>query len=190
MTTQAHIAELRDPATGARTAREPGAGERHPIGARQAVSSRPMAVRMLVSFVVTMLGLRALTFGQQTHILPVPDVAGDGIHIHHFVWGIVILGVVAFRALTTPDPASNVRLALLFGIGTGLVVDEFALWLTLRDVYFDPQGAWSVELAGAVALSLLANVVWRSRPMTAAATTSGGALLTPEVPNLDAEAAR
>ena len=129
----------------------------------QDTGRRSMAVWMLLSFVATMLGLRALTFGQQTQILPVPDVAGSGIHVHHFVWGIVLLGVVGFCSLMTADPGSNRRLAALFGIGTALVVDEFALCLTLRDVYFDPEGAWSVELAAIVALGLLCNVAWRSR---------------------------
>ena len=190
MNTRRDIAQVHDPAAAAVIAGDDDRAETTPLRTRQDNGNRPMAVRMLLSFVGTMLGLRALTFGQQTHILPVPDVAGGGIHIHHFVWGIVILAVVGYCALMTPDPSSNVRLALLFGIGTALVVDEFALWLTLRDVYFDPEGAWSLELAGAVALTLLGNVVWRFWTGHAAPRTPHRIRFASGAPSPDARVAR
>jgi hypothetical protein len=156
------IATADDPVIGDATCRDDRAVELTGVAVTPPCRRRAAALRMLVSFVATMLGLRALTFGQQTRILPVPDVAGGGIHVHHFVWGIVILAAVAFCGLMTPDPGANMKLALLFGIGTALVADEFALWLTLRDVYFEAEGAWSVELAGVVALVLAANFAWRA----------------------------
>ena len=123
---------------------------------------RSAARRMALSFCTTMIGLRAVTFGQRSGILPLPDVAGDGIHVHHFVWGITILGVVGFCGLMSPRAYGHPFLTLLFGVGLAMVVDEFALWLTLRDVYFAPEGAWSVMLAVAVGAGLAAHALWRS----------------------------
>src|SRR5215469_6758324 len=118
--------------------------------AERARRRRRAALRMWLGFDGTMLVLRGVTFGQLTGILPLPNVEGGGIHVHHFVWGIVILGVVAVCGLMSDNAASNPTLALLFGIGAGLVADEFALWLTLRDVYFAPEGLWSIEVAGII----------------------------------------
>jgi hypothetical protein len=139
---------------------------------------RQMALRMWLAFDVTMLALRGLTYGQKSRVLPVPDAAGGGVHIHHFVWGILILGVVAFTGLMSDQPHLNTRMALLFGIGLALVADEFALWLTLSDVYFASEGAWSVELAGLLATLLGSNAIW---PGFAGRRASRGCLSQPGV---------
>jgi hypothetical protein len=34
---------------------------------------------------------------------------------------------------------------VLFGVGTGLALDEFALWLDLKDVYWSDQGRKSID---------------------------------------------
>src|SRR5436305_12889856 len=60
----------------------------------------------------------------------------SGLHLHHLVWGIVLLlmsGLLEFA--TAPDSPWNEILAGLFGVGAGLTLDEFALWIYLRDVY-------------------------------------------------------
>jgi hypothetical protein len=58
-----------------------------------------------------------------------------GIHIHHFVFGIIILAVIAYIALNDIRPVVHRRLAVLYGISLGLIFDEFALWLRLKDDY-------------------------------------------------------
>ena len=69
-----------------------------------------------------------------------------GLHIHHLVWGIFALMVFGFLgfALEVDSPWREV-FAALFGIGAGLTLDEFALWLYLKDVYWSDEGRDSVD---------------------------------------------
>ena len=68
-----------------------------------------------------------------------------GLHLHHLVWGIFLLMVAGFLGFVT-DPGSprTEILAALFGVGAGLTMDEFALWVHLRDVYWAEEGRASV----------------------------------------------
>jgi hypothetical protein len=70
----------------------------------------------------------------------------SGLHLHHLVWGIVLLIVSGFLGYAT-NPLSpwNEVLAALFGIGAGLTLDEFALWIYLRDVYWAEEGRTSFD---------------------------------------------
>jgi hypothetical protein len=71
-----------------------------------------------------------------------------GLHIHHLVFGIVLLMVSGFLAFAlAPGSPWLEILAGLFGIGAGLTIDEFALWLHLEDVYWKEQGRQSVDAA-------------------------------------------
>jgi hypothetical protein len=74
------------------------------------------------------------------------NVEVGGTHIHHLVWGILLLLIVGYVGVTVA-PASpwHEILAVLFGIGTGLTLDEFALWLNLEDVYWSQQGRRSID---------------------------------------------
>jgi hypothetical protein len=70
----------------------------------------------------------------------------SGLHIHHLVWGIVLLllsGFLSF-ALAPLSPWGEI-LAALFGIGAGLTLDEFALWVRLKDVYWAQEGRSSLD---------------------------------------------
>jgi hypothetical protein len=69
-----------------------------------------------------------------------------GLHLHHLVWGICLLLLSGFLgfALDPRSPWSEV-LAALFGIGAGLTLDEFALWVRLEDVYWSQEGRESVD---------------------------------------------
>lgn len=74
------------------------------------------------------------------------NVSPGGLHIHHLVFGIVTMMVAGFLgfALQPGSPGLEV-LAALFGIGVGLTLDEFALWLYLEDVYWSEEGRRSVD---------------------------------------------
>jgi hypothetical protein len=69
-----------------------------------------------------------------------------GTHVHHLVWGILLLLVMGYIGLAV-DPGSPwiEFVAIAFGIGMGLTMDEFALWLNLQDVYWAPKGRQSID---------------------------------------------
>lgn len=93
------------------------------------------------------------------------NVQVGGTHVHHLVWGILTMLVVGYAAIAF-SPGSPLRevLAILFGVGAGLTMDEFALWLHLEDVYWSEQGRTSIDAviiaAGCGALVLLGLRVW------------------------------
>src|SRR5262245_5195226 len=89
------------------------------------------------------------------------DVTIGGRHVHHLVWGIGLLLFVGYAWLleTPQDPHSRRAaraLAVLYGVGAALTLDEFALWLNLRDVYWEREGRVSLDaiaLFGGMALA-------------------------------------
>src|SRR5215210_6083005 len=75
-------------------------------------------------------------------------VSESGVHVHHLVFGIVMMmlaGTISFAGFAT-DPIYAIC-ALVFGIGMGLTIDEFALWVYLEDVYWKEQGRSSIDAA-------------------------------------------
>ena len=74
------------------------------------------------------------------------NVTPGGLHIHHVVFGVLFLLVAGFTVFATDGTHPWIDGAgLLFGIGCGLVLDEFALLLHLEDVYWSEQGRKSVD---------------------------------------------
>jgi hypothetical protein len=78
-----------------------------------------------------------------------------GTHLHHLVWGILLLMVMGYVGIATsiPDPWFEL-VAIGFGIGMGLTLDEFALWVNLEDVYWKEKGRQSID-AVVVTVTLL-----------------------------------
>jgi hypothetical protein len=75
-----------------------------------------------------------------------------GLHVHHLVFGIVLLIAAGFAlALQPPSPWFEIA-AAAFGIGAGLTLDEYALWLHLEDVYWAEEGRRSVDAVVVAAL--------------------------------------
>jgi hypothetical protein len=119
-----------------------------------------------VSFFLTFAGVRAVVFAVLHKIPPFHFIEHDGRHIHHLVIGILILLAVGYGWLAdigTGEDSSSIILsrlmAILYGVGAALTLDEFALWLNLEDVYWSPQGRSSID---AVILfgALLAASAW------------------------------
>ena len=70
----------------------------------------------------------------------------SGLHIHHLVWGILTIMLTGFLSFSfQPGSPWLEMLAVAFGIGCGLTLDEFALWLHLEDVYWSEEGRSSVD---------------------------------------------
>ncbi len=128
---------------------------------------REAALRTLVSFLITFLFLRGLTYGIHYHLIPVRDiVTSGGLHIHHYVWGIFIVLVVGFLALSMEQARWHPWLAIPFGFGAALILDEFALLLNLQDVYWATKGRASVDavivVAAALGMYLAAYRFWNA----------------------------
>src|SRR6478752_6689923 len=100
------------------------------------------------AFVITFITTRTITRMIRAGKGPFHDnVSDSGLHVHHAVPGIILV-VGAFLAvgLSESDTAWEIVAALLVGVGTSLVLDEFALILHLQDVYWADEGRISVEM--------------------------------------------
>ena len=82
----------------------------------------------------------------------------SGLHLHHLVWGICLMMSSGFLnfVLVPASPFSEL-LAAAFGIGAGLTLDEFALWVRLEDVYWSEQGR--ISLDAVVVATLLGGMI-------------------------------
>lgn len=91
-------------------------------------------------------------------------VKSGGVHLHHLVWGICLMMLCGFLAFAVPLEAPWWHLiAILFGVGAGFTLDEFALWVYLDDVYWSPEGRTSFD-AVVVAVVIAALVVLGTTP--------------------------
>jgi hypothetical protein len=100
-----------------------------------------------VSFLLTFGFIRTSTHMIRAQVSWWPgNVSVGGTHIHHLVWGILLLLICGYIgvAIHPGDPWRGID-AVLFGIGTGLTLDEFALWLNLKDVYWEKEGRRSID---------------------------------------------
>ena len=100
-----------------------------------------------VAFVVTAAFIRTSAHLIRAQVRWWPgNVEVGGTHIHHLVWGICLLLVFGWIGITQDLSSPWLQItAVAFGIGTGLTLDEFALWLNLRDVYWESEGRESIR---------------------------------------------
>jgi hypothetical protein len=120
-----------------------------------------------VSFAITFVGVRLIVALIRDNKGPFHWVLVGGQHIHHLVWGILILLLVGYGWVMdvgsehTPLSVFLSRLmAVSYGVGAALTLDEFALWLSLDpNAYWSHEGRLSID---AVILfgSLLASGAW------------------------------
>jgi hypothetical protein len=82
----------------------------------------------------------------------------SGLHLHHLVWGIVLILTSGFLNFVLRPGSPGVEiLAAAFGIGAGLTLDEFALWIHLEDVYWSQEGRASIDAV--VVATLLGGLI-------------------------------
>jgi hypothetical protein len=105
-----------------------------------------------LAFFLTFGATRLIAHAIRAGVGPFSDVLAGQTHIHHLVWGILLLLMVGYGWLVelgTGDGRTSVivsRLtAILYGAGAALTLDEFALWLRLEDVYWEREGRASVD---------------------------------------------
>jgi hypothetical protein len=144
----------------------------------------PRRERMFLSsaaFYLTFALTRVVTNAIRAGVGPFRDLAAGGVHVHHLVWGILLLlgvGYLWVHQIGAGGPGESRTLsrltAVLYGIGAALTLDEFALWLRLRDVYWAREGRESVD---AVLLfgALLSAGLW-GRPFFRALVRERGRL--------------
>jgi nucleoside recognition membrane protein YjiH len=118
-----------------------------------------------LSFFFTFAVTRIITHASRASTDPLQFWVG-GIHVHHLVWGILLLLVVGYIwliQLGTGAAGPSIRVgritAVLYGAGAALTLDEYALWLNLEDVYWERAGRASID---AVALfgALVSAGLW------------------------------
>ncbi|MGW7067243.1 hypothetical protein ACWGIY_14720 [Streptomyces sp. NPDC054878] len=94
--------------------------------------------------------MRLLTWLIHIDVAGVGDMEAGGLHIHHYVWGILLLAAVGAAGLVDRSARTRAWMGLAYGVGLALIVDEAALLISLEDVYWDTQGGVSIALAIAV----------------------------------------
>jgi hypothetical protein len=128
------------------------------------VSTRENSMfNLLTSFAATFLLARSITYVLRAHgnVGPFRNLRVARRHIHHYVPGIVIAFASGTGAILTRNERLEPILAIPFGVGMGLTLDESALLLELEDVYWSREGLLSVQITltviamlGALALGL------------------------------------
>ena len=125
-----------------------------------------------IGFFTTVLVVRGITIAIRHDVGPFHDVSMHGRHIHHLVWGILLLLLVGYAWLVefgTGALASSHWTgrftSMLFGVASALTLDEFALWLNLRDVYWEREGRESFEalalFGSLLAIGVFGRNFWR-----------------------------
>ena len=104
---------------------------------------------LLSSFVVSFSLTRGITYllRRRQAFGPFRNLHIGQRHIHHFVPGILLAFGAGAAAILTDNEEIEPRLALVFGTGMGMTLDESALLLELDDVYWSREGVLSVQIA-------------------------------------------
>jgi hypothetical protein len=108
-----------------------------------------------LAFAGTFGAVRGITISIRAGKGPFKNLSVGGEHLHHYMWGIGILaGVGAIAVRGEEKHRRHPTVALSYGGGLALIVDEFALLLDLKDVYWARQGRVSVDVGvGGIALA-------------------------------------
>jgi hypothetical protein len=128
-------------------------------GLRATPHHETVLFNMLQGFIGAFAFARLSTWGMRRGWWPFREVTVGGRHIHHFVPGIVLAFASAIAGMTTKDDGVEAAAAIPFGAGVGLTLDEAALLLDLRDVYWTREGILSVQVSLAATATLAASIL-------------------------------
>jgi hypothetical protein len=127
-------------------------------------SRQQSAFFSLLAFTATFGVVRGITHAIKAGKGPFKNLSLGGEHLHHYMWGIGMLaGVGAVAVHGTEELRRHPGTASVYGTGLALIVDEFALLLDLKDVYWAKQGRISVDLA--IGGSSLAGTYFAALPV-------------------------
>jgi hypothetical protein len=144
----------------------------------RAASTRENAVfNMLAAFAATFLAARTITYAIRAKSGPFNNVVIGGRHIHHFVPGLLVAFTTGGLSIGVRHEELDKWLAIPFGAGLALVLDEAALLLELEDVYWSRKGVVSVQITlGAAALlatlGIAVRLVRRGEPLVLASPSA------------------
>ena len=117
-----------------------------------------------LAFTVTFGAVRGITYSIKAGWGPFGNLSVGGEHLHHYMWGIGLLAGVGGIAVHGEDKhRRHPAVAICYGTGLALIMDEFALLLDLKDVYWAKQGRISVDLA--IGGSALAGTYFAAQPL-------------------------
>ena len=117
-----------------------------------------------LAFTATFGAVRGITYSIKDGKGPFGNLSVGGEHLHHYMWGIGLVSGVGGVAVRGEETHRRHPLAALsYGAGLALIVDEFALLLDLKDVYWAKQGRISVDLG--VGGSSLAGSYFAALPL-------------------------
>ena len=120
-----------------------------------------------LAFTVTFGAVRGITYSIKAGKGPFGNLSVGGEHLHHYMWGIGLVSGVGGVAVHGEDSQrKHPVVAISYGAGLALIVDEFALLLDLKDVYWAKQGRISVDLG--VGASSLAGTYFAALPLVRA----------------------
>jgi hypothetical protein len=122
------------------------------VGYQDAPARQNATFNLLWSFAGSFVAARSITTVLRTRprVGPFRDMKFGRRHIHHFVPGIVIAFAAGGAAIVSSNEDWEPLLAIPFGTGLGLTLDESALLLQLEDVYWTEEGILSVQITLAV----------------------------------------
>jgi hypothetical protein len=117
-------------------------------GYQDVPSRENAAFNLLTSFVVTFASVRAITYAIRGRGRwgPFRNVVVGRRHVHHFVPGITLAFITGSAAILTRREDLQPRLAVPYGVGMALTLDESALLLELEDVYWSREGLLSLQV--------------------------------------------
>jgi hypothetical protein len=120
---------------------------------------------ILIAFILTFAIVRLITHAIRSGRGPFRDISVGGKHLHHLVPGILLLIITGYLANALHVRTGRTVVAVLFGVGSALTLDEFALWLNLEDVYWSKRGRRSIDaiiIAACIGALFLLNLhFWR-----------------------------
>jgi hypothetical protein len=126
----------------------PGPGEVQQAFHEELHPGQQSALISWLAFSGTFAVVRGITYSIKDGRGPIRNLTVGGTHLHHYMWGILTVSMVGGVGLHGEDRLRRHPLvASAYGAGLALIVDEFALLLDLRDVYWAKQGRASVDLA-------------------------------------------
>jgi hypothetical protein len=127
-------------------------------------SRQRAALLSWLAFTTTFGAVRGITYAIKDGKGPFRNLSVGGAHLHHYMGGIGMVSGVGGIAVHGENARSrHPAVALAYGTGLALIVDEFALLLDLRDVYWAKQGRISVDLG--IGASSLAGTYFAALPV-------------------------